>query len=499
VTSYQDWIAAVLDSPAPPTLEIDHSTGSPGSSFVLTVTNTLSTTASLTITVNDSPLDVITVAAESSLPVVLETQAEMRAGTYRVRAQVSVSGADAQFALPSITLVLSDDTPQRTASAAGAPVLTLPLTVDPLEPRELTMSHDSGQPGSTFVITGTFFPYATTFVEVTINDNLVETVPISPGGEFTLVLQTAADAYEGKYDVSIDVYAEDRFLEGEEDFFFLEADAPLHTDSVSGAPVIQVPADIPPESKLTISHDRGQPGSTFIITGTHFLTDTLLDVKVSKLFTSETIPTDVSVISSDADGSFTSVLATTPQAEPGFYVLRLYEAGSDASVPSPLASVAFSLAAEKPLRTDSLPDVPVIMLPVANDPPESSRMSISYEKGQPGSTFIITGTGFLPNRQFDIRLIDRITDIRTTPPGVSVISSDADGSFTFVLSTTSQIAASWYDLALYDEEGMLENSVMFFLDAAEPLRTDSLPDVPVITLQEAATSSSQVYLPLIVR
>jgi secreted trypsin-like serine protease len=362
VTSYQDWIAAVLDSPAPPTLEIDHSTGSPGSSFVLTVTNTLSTTASLTITVNDSPLDVITVAAESSLPVVLETQAEMRAGTYRVRAQVSVSGADAQFALPSITLVLSDDTPQRTASAAGAPVLTLPLTVDPLEPRELTMSHDSGQPGSTFVITGTFFPYATTFVEVTINDNLVETVPISPGGEFTLVLQTAADAYEGKYDVSIDVYAEDRFLEGEEDFFFLEADAPLHTDSVSGAPVIQVPADISPELSLTISRNSGQPGSTFIITGTHFPADTLLDVKVSNLFTSETIPTDISVISSDADGSFTFVLATTPQAEPGVYVLTLFEAGSDASVPSPLASVVFSLAADAPLLSNSLPDVPVITL-----------------------------------------------------------------------------------------------------------------------------------------
>jgi hypothetical protein len=153
-----------------------------------------------------------------------------------------------------------------------------------------------------------------------------------------------------------------RFLEGEEDFFFLEADAPLHTDSVSGAPVIQVPADIPPELSLTISRNSGQPGSTFIITGTHFPADTLLDVKVSNLFTSETIPTDISVISSDADGSFTFVLATTPQAEPGVYVLTLFEAGSDASVPSPLASVVFSLAADAPLLSNSLPDVPVITL-----------------------------------------------------------------------------------------------------------------------------------------
>ena len=71
-------------------------------------------------------------------------------------------------------------------------------------PAHLTINYSSGAPGSYFTITGSNFPPDNT-VTITINGNLLGTVPTDPSGSFIFILETNPTTDEGFYSVTVSV------------------------------------------------------------------------------------------------------------------------------------------------------------------------------------------------------------------------------------------------------------------------------------------------------
>ncbi len=471
VSSYLDWIAAATDSSLLPGLELEHTRGSPGSSFALTVTNTLSTTTPMTITVNDVPLDVVMVDAESSAPVVLETSAEMPLGTYKLRAQAGVPGVDAPISSPAVVLALADDAPQRTASAPGAHVTTLPRTIDPEGRTTLAISHPGGRPGSAFVITGSNLPNYSITLGVYVNTELIDIIAIDPS-ETDLVLTTDATAAEGLYRVSLHDPVNNVSLVTT---FFLLDYKPLREAGLPDAPVVAIPPSLAPPA-LSISHAAGAPGSSFAITGRNFPPATSsLNIVVNGSFAQEVTVTP--------DGTFTLLVQTAEDASPGLYEVFVMDPASQL-----FWYTGFELAADAPLRrARAVADTPVIALPTDLLPPV---VSSDHASGQPGSSFIISGTGFPKHTdRLDILVNDRLVDS---------VSINPDGSFSFALETPPDAGSGQYTVRVRQADWYLGGYTVLSLQDDAPLQQalDSV-DFKVTMPATIEPDSNQVYLPLI--
>jgi hypothetical protein len=99
----------------------------------------------------------------------------------------------------------------------------------------------------------------------------------------------------------------------------------------------------PPQ--LRINFPDGRPGSTFVVSGTHYLPDTDITVLINDA--------DVGTATTDADGAFTLVLSTSPDALPGVYAIvvrivvpTLNAAAADATE----QEIVYTLDTAAPLR-----------------------------------------------------------------------------------------------------------------------------------------------------
>jgi hypothetical protein len=99
----------------------------------------------------------------------------------------------------------------------------------------------------------------------------------------------------------------------------------------------------PPQ--LRINFPDGRPGSAFVVSGTHYLPDTDITVLINDA--------DVGTATTDADGAFTLVLSTSPDALPGVYAIvvrivlpTLNAAAADATE----QETVYTLATDAPLR-----------------------------------------------------------------------------------------------------------------------------------------------------
>ena len=110
-------------------------------------------------------------------------------------------------------------------------------------------------------------------------------------------------------------------------------------------------------------------------------------------------------------------------------------------------------------------------------------LSINYNTGAPGSYFTITGTGFPANSPANISINSLVLGTEPT---------DANGDFTFLLSTSSADEGVYYVTVSVNPSA----TVQFILDSNEPIRvkdgTGTIFSVP------AGIVYKQVFLPLVI-
>jgi len=119
-------------------------------------------------------------------------------------------------------------------------------TPEPGSLPRIELNHNTGKPGSIFVLNGTLFD-GVTHVNILVNGQSVATNILVEGGSFTILLITSPDAPMGIYRVSVVAssgLAADEVLASTH--YTLEADAPLREEQPTGVTEVDVPADIGP-------------------------------------------------------------------------------------------------------------------------------------------------------------------------------------------------------------------------------------------------------------
>lgn len=117
--------------------------------------------------------------------------------------------------------------------------------------------------------------------------------------------------------------------------------------------------------------------------------------------------------------------------------------------------------------------------------PTTPILSINYGSGAPDSFFTLTGSNFPPNSTATVTVNGQT---------LGTVSTDADGSLTFLLSTTSADEGSYYVTVT----GNPSATVSFVLDSNEPIRpqdgSGSVLDVP-----EGIAFTESVFIPIVLR
>lgn len=128
-------------------------------------------------------------------------------------------------------------------------------------------------------------------------------------------------------------------------------------------------------------------------------------------------------------------------------------------------------------------------------PPTPPALSLNYERGRPGSAFLVTGAGFAPGAALTLRV-----------KGVALgsVTSDGSGAFTALLRTAPRSPAGEYSVLVTPEgstTGALAATAAYTLDPAAPLREAPAAPVTFETLVPADLETLQlrVYLPGVAR
>jgi predicted outer membrane repeat protein len=133
------------------------------------------------------------------------------------------------------------------------------------------------------------------------------------------------------------------------DFSARFVDDPGVADTGAGtAPIVDLGAyehPIPPPLALAIDYATGQPGSSFLVTGSGFQPDARLRVAVNDM--------ELGLVTTDHHGDITLILRTLPQAAPGEYrvaVTSMPVAAHTAHSAEQLAELRYTLDRAAPLR-----------------------------------------------------------------------------------------------------------------------------------------------------
>jgi hypothetical protein len=138
--------------------------------------------------------------------------------------------------------------PTLTPTPVVTPTLTPTLTPtpDPGNSPDLDLNHNTGKPGSVFVLNGSLFGGVTSISVLVNGQSVVNNVNVSDGS-FTIVLITAANAQPGIYQISVVAssgLAADEVLASTR--YTLDADASLREEQPADVTQVNVPETIAP-------------------------------------------------------------------------------------------------------------------------------------------------------------------------------------------------------------------------------------------------------------
>jgi hypothetical protein len=129
-------VSGATPDPLPsPVLNLNYSTGMPGSRFVLTGANFEGGSA-ITITVNGQNVETISTTADGTFTLVLVTDQNAQLGNYRVSIALSNSVA-ANGTSVTTRYILDDTAPLRQEQPEGATLIDVPISIAPIEERFL--------------------------------------------------------------------------------------------------------------------------------------------------------------------------------------------------------------------------------------------------------------------------------------------------------------------------------------------------------------------------
>jgi len=237
--------------------------------------------------------------------------------------------------------------------------LVPPGSPSPYQP-QLTISNDTGAPGSYFRLDGVDFP-PDSVVQLAVNGTSLQLEPWSSftqtisSGYAPIVLVTAHNIPSGSYEVVVSAASASGSVSAST-AFTIDPNADYHWESLNNSIEFFVPADLSAEPPaITSNFGNGAPGSHFALTATNFPPNSPATISVNGYF--------LTTIYTNDSGLASFILRTGASLPPGLYNVSL--------AVNPSASVAIRLEADAPVRPLT-GEGPIIDVPDDIEPIEES-------------------------------------------------------------------------------------------------------------------------------
>ncbi|MFC7400996.1 choice-of-anchor G family protein [Citricoccus sp. GCM10030269] len=279
---------------------------------------------------------------------------------------------------------------------------TAPLEVeaaDEVGPAELSVSPGSVEPGDDVTVEGSGYP-PNEDVEVQLLDpegnpvaGTATTATTDENGDFTTTITVPEGTESGRYDVEA--------VSGE-----VRETAPLDVEAEDGATA--------PE--LSVTPGSVAPGDDVTVEGSGYPPNE--DVEVQLLDPEgDPVAGTATTVTADDDGDFTTMITVPEGIEPGDYDVE---------------AVSGDTRETAPLDVEAADEV------------GPAELSVSPGSVEPGDDVTLTGSGYPPNEDVEVQLLDPAGD--PVPGTATTATTDEDGAFATMITVPEGIEPGDYDV-----------------------------------------------------